>query len=238
MLCANGIGRANSQLLQSAPWVPLSKVAPARPDARKTCALKIYIALASPFSRKVRVTVAELGLCDEVEYHLQDPREDTESIDARDPLACVPTLETDDGQVICDSVVICEYLNALAGGALLPPGSDPARWDAGRRHALGDGILHSAFPLHAELLRDQGHQDPALIAREETTLQRTFDALDEDPATRPGRPLDLGAIAIGCALGWLDLRFPHLHWRAGRPRLAAWMEHINARPSFQSTRPA
>jgi len=199
--------------------------------------MKIYSGVASPFARKVRVAVAELGIANKVEFQLQKPREDTNGFYAVNPLARIPALVTDDGAALYDSPVVCEYLNVSAGGALLAA-RGAQRWDTLRRQALGDGLLDSGFPLRAELGRKPEGQDTELIARHRATIARTLDALEADLATDPRLAIDLGSIAIACAIFWLDFRLPDLGWRASRPRLASWLEVMSARPSFQNTKPS
>jgi glutathione S-transferase len=43
--------------------------------------------------------------------------------------------------------------------------------------------------------------------------------------------------ALGCALGYIDLRGGDRDWRAGRPAVASWVARLNERPSMLATRP-
>lgn len=199
--------------------------------------MKLYTAGASPYARKVRVLILELGLSDRIELQQQAPRDNSTGFFAVNPLARVPTLVTDDGAVLYDSPVICEYLNAIGEGSLFPP-AGAARWDALRRQALGDGLLDTAQPLRGELLRAKELQSTDLIDRHRATVDRALDAMNREPTVASAGPLDIGAIAIACAVGWLDFRFADWGWRSTRPALAAWLAKIETRPSFQSTRPA
>ncbi len=199
--------------------------------------MKLYSANASPYSRKVRVAAIELGVVDRIEIREQAPRDNSTGFFTVAPLARVPTFETDDGVVLYDSPVICEYLNTLASGSLLPA-QGARRWDALRRQALGDGTLDMAVPLRGELLRAAELQSADLIARHRATVDRALDAADKDPASANSNTFDIGAIAIGCALGWLDFRFSDWGWRATRPTLAAWLKTLEQRPSFQATKPS
>ncbi len=61
------------------------------------------------------------------------------------------------------------------------------------------------------------------------------DALEAD---LPANHLDIGAIAVACALGYLDLRYANEPWRDGHPKLAAWYEDISKHPCMATTRPA
>jgi len=198
--------------------------------------MQLYCMGPSPFSRKVRVAAIELGVADRVHIREQNPYDGSAGFHAINPLARIPALETDEGGVLYDSPVIIDYLNTLAGGTLVPA-AGPGRWDALRRQALGDGILDTALPLRAELLRQSQLQSAELVTRLRATVERSLDAADAEPALAHPGEIDVGAIAIACALGWLQFRFPDWDWRGNRPRLATWFDTLMARPSFQSTMP-
>lgn len=199
--------------------------------------MKLYSAGASPYSRKVRVLAIELGIGDRVHIQEQAPRDNSTGYFSVNPLARVPSLVTDDGLVLYDSPVICEYLNALANGSFIPA-TGLQRWDALRRQALGDGLLDTGLPLRGELLRAKELQLADLIARHRATVDRALDAANKDPAIIETSAFDIGSIAIACAIGWIDFRFPDWGWRVTRPSLATWLEKIETRTSFQSTKPA
>lgn len=203
--------------------------------------MKLYSAIASPYSRKVRVLAIELALANRIDIIEQAPRDNSTGFFSVNPLARIPTLRTDEGVVLYDSPVICEYLNTMANGSLIPA-AGAARWDALRRQALADGLLDIALPLRGELLRVKELQSEELIVRHRASVDRALDAANADPtitrADVASGPFDIGTIAIGCALGWLNFRFPDWGWRATRPALAAWLANIETRPSFQSTKPA
>jgi glutathione S-transferase len=199
--------------------------------------MKLYSASASPYSRKARVLVIELGLSSRVEVQEQAPRDNSTGYFNVNPLARVPALLTDDGTVLYDSPVICEYLNTLANGSIIPA-AGVQRWDALRRQALADGLLDTALPLRGELLRTKELQSADLVNRHRATIDRALDAMNREPAIVQGNTFDIGTVAIACALAWLDFRFADWGWRATRPALAAWLARFEARPSFQSTKPA
>ena len=145
----------------------------------------------------------------------------------------MPTLLTDDGQALFDSRVICEYLNELGGGALFPAGA--ARWRALAEQSLGDGMLGAALlaryetVLRPEALRWDGWYEGQLGKVRDGLAQ-----LEKTAASLEGR-LDIGTITVGCALGYLDFRYPDFDWRAGHPAVAAWFKTFNQRPSVSYT---
>lgn len=199
--------------------------------------MKIYFSPASPFVRKCMVIAHELGLVDRIEKlpSAAGPVARDQTIIPSNPLGQVPTLLTDDGQALFDSRVICEYLNELGGGALFPAGA--ARWRALAEQSLGDGMLGAALlaryetVLRPEALRWDGWYEGQLGKVRDGLAQ-----LEKTAASLEGR-LDIGTITVGCALGYLDFRYPDFDWRAGHPAVAAWFKTFNQRPSMQATLP-
>ena len=199
--------------------------------------MKLHWSPRSPFVRKVMIVAHETGLVDRIECvrsvvastkpHVELMREN--------PLSKIPTMVLDDGTVLYDSPVICEYLDALHDGARLLPPSGPARLAALRRQALGDGFLDFLLLWRNEREREHPSQPhlQSYAAKHEATLA----ALDRDAADLERAAFSLGHIAIGCALSYLDFRFAHDDWRTGHPRIAAWHAGFAARPSVRATDP-
>ena len=149
----------------------------------------------------------------------------------------IPALKTDDGTVLYDSRVICEYLDALAGGGKLFPASGAARWQALRRQALGDGIMDAGILRRYELvLRPEALRWADWLAGQQAKVDHGLDAAERE-AGGWGEALDIGHLTLACALGWLDFRFPDAGWRASRPLLAAWFARVSARPSLAQSVP-
>ena len=193
----------------------------------------------SPYVRKVMVCAHELGLADRIETIDTRPQEDEESLCEHNPLSKVPALITDDGEVLYDSPVVCEYLDALGGNRLFPP-PGPARWTALRRHALADGILDAAVARRYESQRSEEIQHEPWVARQKRKIERALDYFEgeADALAHGNSPVTIGEIAVGCALGYLDLRFEADDWRRNRPALASWYEDFAERPSMRKTIPA
>lgn len=199
--------------------------------------LSLYWGAASPFVRKVMAVAHELGLQDQVELldSAAHPIQRDTRIQAFNPLAKIPAAQTGDGIPLYDSRVICEYLDAEAGGGLFPP-AGPARWTALRRQALADGLIDAAILMRYETAaRPEEFRWPLWLEKQGEKVTDALAAMAEDlPA--PGCH-DIGAIAYGCALGWLSLRFPDNRWRDTHPALAAWFDTFDSRPAMVATRP-
>jgi len=200
--------------------------------------MKLYQSPGSPYARKVRALIRELGLEGRIEEVVQVPRENTGGYHEKNPLARIPSLELDDGGVLFDSPPICEYLDHLAGSRLFPA-AGPARWAALKLQALGDGIMDAAVPLRQETMRPEGERSPEFIARTRGNILRTVGFLErEAKAGRLPADASIGTLAVGAALGYLDFRFPDMGWREGVPTLAGWFESFSRRPSMAATVPA
>jgi glutathione S-transferase len=201
--------------------------------------LKLYYAPASPFVRKCLVVAAELGLRDRIELvtAAAHPVNRDKNVVAHNPLGKIPTLITDDGSVLYDSRVICEYLNILGDGNLIPRAGE-ARWTVLSAQALADGVMDAAVLTRYETFaRPEALRWQDWITGQLEKVTSGLDAL-ESRAADFGDRVNLGTIAFGCMLGYLDFRFASFGWRDGRPNASAWFEWFGARDSMAATRPA
>ena len=193
--------------------------------------MKLLGAAASPFVRKARVLALELGL----DLPLETVATATSvELPLANPLAKIPTLLRDDGPAIYDSAVICDYLNALAGGSLLPA-SGEARWRALTLEALADGLCDAAVWRRGESLRPEAERNAAALAKQAALVERALDALEAQVETFTG--FGVGEIAAACAVAYLDFRFAAEPWRPTRPKLAAGFARVSERPSMKATAP-
>ena len=193
---------------------------------------------ASPFARKVRIVVRESGLLPRTEEIgvAVSPVSPNADLARHNPLVKIPALQTDDGQVLYDSSVICEYLASLNPGAqLLPAGA--ARWDALRLQSLCDGILDAAVLCRYELaVRPEQYRWNDWVQGQFAKIRNGLDALAGE-APSWGTAFGIGQIGAACVLGYLDFRFGDEQWRE-RAALAAWYESVKQRASVTATVPA
>jgi glutathione S-transferase len=197
----------------------------------------------SPFVRKVMVVALETGLAERIERipTTVAPTTPNEDVARENPLVKVPALTTDDGLVLYDSPVICEYLDTLHSGAKLFPAAGKARWIALRQQALGDGVLEAAILGRYETVRPKEFLWQDWIDAQLRKVRGALAALDiEVEAGELGNGSDdvtIGQIAVGCALGYLDFRYQSEEWRARSKRLAQWYGRFAERKSMQLTVP-
>ncbi|HAP25158.1 MAG TPA: glutathione S-transferase [Achromobacter sp.] len=200
--------------------------------------MKLHWSPRSPFVRKVMIVIYEAGIEDRVALVRTPVAMDKPNLDLMpdNPLIKLPTLVLDDGTALYDSRVICAYLDAMAGCGLLP--ADPTlRLTAERRQALGDGFLDALLLFRQERNKPAERQTPAWLDAFALKTKAVLAALEaEAPALQASR-FDLGLIAIGCALSYMDYRFPDIAWRDDHPALAAWHARYAARPSVMRTQP-
>lgn len=199
--------------------------------------MKLLITPTSPYARKARIVALEKNL--PVEFAVADPWPDFCGVADINPLNKIPVLIPDGGEPIFDSRVIVEYLDAQAEAPRLIPADPAARARVKTMEALADGITDAA----ASVLmagRVAGAEAVPQKWREWQTdkIRRAVAYCNAGIQKRPAaEALHLGDIALGCALGFLDFRFPDLNWREANPALAEWFAPIANRPSFAQTAP-
>jgi glutathione S-transferase len=198
--------------------------------------MKLLWALMSPFVRKVMIVAHESGTANQLELidTLVSMAEPNRTVMAINPLNKIPTLVLDDGSSLYDSRAICEYLDANGNGGLFPAGD--TRWDALRRQSLGDGMMDALILWRQERLKPAARQTPEWLATFGDKIATSLDLLKSEVGGWDERAFDIGHVAIGCALGYMDVRFADLGWRDDAPRLAQWHAHFEARSSAQLTR--
>ena len=205
--------------------------------------MRLIGAPASPFVRKVRAVLAEKKL-DYVFVPENVWAEDTQ-IHAANPLGKVPCLVMDGQEAVFDSRVIVEYLDTLSPvGKLIPP-SGRDRVEVKTWEALADGLCDAALLARLERTwpgRAEGERSAAWIERQMRKVDQALAAMDTGLGDKPwcasGVHPTLADIAVGCALGYLDFRFPALDWRARHENLAQLLDaRLMLRPSFADTVP-
>ncbi len=196
--------------------------------------MKLLYSEASPYARKARACAIALGIDAQIELIAVDMADPPEMLLSANPLARVPTLITEDGFTIFDSSVICEYLNGSSSVLPIVPASGAARWLCLRLEALGDGLMDASVSLrHLQASQSMAEDNP-LAGKYRATIARTLDYLER---TRLAQHVDVGTIAIACALGYLDLRFSALDWRRDHAQLAAWQADFARHGCMARTEP-
>lgn len=191
---------------------------------------------ASPFVRKVCVLIAEAGITDVPFVQVaSSPLGGEDRLNAANPLGKIPALTRPDGPTLYDSRVITRFLDARAQSGLYP---EARLWDVLTLEATADGIMDAAVNLtYEKRFRPTEMQFAPWMDGQWAKIARALDALERQWLSHLNGPLDMGQIAVGCALGYLDFRHDDRGWRNGCNGLAAWYANFAARPAMQATKP-
>ncbi len=196
--------------------------------------MKLRFSAGSPFVRKVWVAALETGLADSIERVMVSPINPDDVKSSPSPLGKIPCLEADDGTVLYDSPVIMDYFNSLLDDNSLIPVDGAARWTTMRHQALGDGILGCTVNIFIENMRKPERQSKGWIVHNKAAVDRAIASLESE-ADQMSSVIDAGTITLAVALSFVDQHFPEDSWRTDCPKLAAWSNAFNQRPSMTAT---
>jgi glutathione S-transferase len=205
--------------------------------------LRLVGSLSSPYVRKVRIVLLEKKL--EHRLELEDVWAPGTQISASNPLGKVPCLVMEGGEALFDSRVIVEYVDTLSPLARLIPDKGRERAEVRTWEALADGLLDASILARLEATwpgRSAEQRSQAWIDRQLGKIDQALVAMSQGLAEKnwctSGTHFTLADIAVGCALGYLDFRFPEIAWRSRHANLARLFDKLSLRPSFIDTVPS
>ncbi|MFJ9990603.1 glutathione S-transferase [Pseudomonas putida] len=200
----------------------------------------LFHAALSPFVRKVLLVLHETGQLDRVRLQTVNisPVSGDEQLNQDNPIGKIPALRLDDGSVLHDSRVICEYLDSQHVGNPLIPREGSARWRRLTLASQADAIMDAAVSSRYEsFLRPEDKRWDGWLQAQSQKIRRGLADLEQHHLAEIASGFDIAAIGVACALGYLDLRQPELGWREQQPGLAAWYAHVSQRASMLATVP-
>ena len=203
--------------------------------------MKLIGSTTSPYVRKVRIVMAEKKL--DFQFVEEDVWSAQTHISDSNPLGKVPCLVMEGGEAVFDSRVIVEYLDTLSPVGKLIPSSGRERVEVKTWEALADGVMEAAVLARLEAVwpgRAAGERSAAWIERQMGKIHQSLRAMSHGLGDKPychGVHLTLADLAVGCALGYLDYRFPDLDWRSPHPNLTRLHDKLSQRASFSDTLP-
>lgn len=203
--------------------------------------MKLIGSATSPYVRKVRIVMAEKKL--DFQFILEDVWAANTTITSSNPLGKVPCLVMEGGEAVFDSRVIVEYLDTLSPVGKLIPTQGRERAEVKTWEALADGLVDAAILARLEATwsgRSAKQRSEAWIDRQMGKIEATLKAMSTglgDKAFCSGIHFSLSDVAVGCALGYLDLRFTQVKWRELYPNLTKLQDKLMQRPSFAETIP-
>lgn len=200
--------------------------------------MKLLYTPNSPYARKVRIVAMEKH----IDIDLQEVvlGEENSPILQYNPLGKVPVLVVGDDEGLYDSRVIIEYLDALTPVSRLMPNEARLRISVIRWCALADGICDAAIAVMLEQRKPTNKQSQETIQKHMTKVERGLATLNEDVNKKKwcvNETFSLADIAVGCMLGYTDLRFKEMGWQTTYPNLAKHYTIMSKRPSFKATEP-
>ncbi|MEL7542169.1 MAG: glutathione S-transferase N-terminal domain-containing protein [Pseudomonadota bacterium] len=190
----------------------------------------------SPFGRKVKIVAKLTGHYDGLTVEEADTADPSDSIRKQNPLGKIPALILDDGGILYDSRVICEYFDAHSKSGTRVLADDETRFDQLRLQALGDGVMDAGIVQVYEIrMRPEDKRHAPWTAYQQEKIDRTLAALAADLPSSDA--VHIGTISLACALAYLDIRFDGT-WRNAHPALATWLEAFASNvPAFGETTP-
>lgn len=201
--------------------------------------MKLLASLTSPYTRKVRVVLAEKRI--ECDMELVDVSAAENPVIALNPLGKVPTLLLDDGTTLFDSRVIVEFLDNVSPISRLIPDENRERVAVRRWEALADGVLDAGLLIRYESLRPKRERSKVWTDKQLGKVRRGLAVMDGELGERAwchGERYTLADIAVGCCLGWLEFRKPGgVDWRGAQPNLARHYDKLMEHPAFAETAP-
>ena len=201
--------------------------------------MKLLGSVPSPYTRKVRIVLAEKKIdCD---FEIVDVNPPENPVNAHNPLGKVPAMLLDDGTALFDSRVIVEFLDNVSPISRLIPDENRERVAVRRWEALADGSLDAGLLIRYESLRPKKEQSQAWAQKQSGKLKRGLAAIAAELGDKPwchGDRYTLADIAVGCCLGWVEFRKPGgIEWRGQYPNLARHYDKLMERPAFADTAP-
>ena len=200
--------------------------------------MKLIGSLTSPYVRKARIVLAEKKI--DCELVIDNGGPGGSGLVANNPLCRIPILVLDDDTNLFDSRVIVEYLDNLAPNNRLIPPSGRERILVRRWEALCDGLCDAAVAVVMENRQPAEGKRQSLIDQQHQIIDFVLQAAARDLgelAWCHGTSISLADIALGSALGYLDLRFQDMDWRSLHPNLARHAAKLLQRSAFAETIP-
>lgn len=200
--------------------------------------MKLIGSNSSPYTRKVRVVLAEKKI--EVDFVIDSPWLAESLVPGINPLGKIPVLVLDDETPLFDSRVIVEYIDNVTPNNKLFPAPNRERAEVKRWEALADGLCDAAVAALLESRRPKSQKSNDWIARQHEKITRSLAFMAAELGEKSfcmGTHFSMADVAVGTALGYLSFRFPDIAWQETHANLEKLNAKLLLRPSFADTLP-
>ena len=198
--------------------------------------MRLYTSAPSPFGRKVKITAHLAGVFDQIQCILIDANDPESAAKNPNPLAKIPTLALDTGEILLDSQVICLHLLREQGllERCLPSAHTSTLLT---RAAVADGLMEAALLMvYERRFRPAELVSAEWLQRQNSKMLGALEWLDQHRQPVLSTPT-LDQIGLACALGYLDFRFQG-EWRTRFKTLAQWLAEFQQMvPAYRLTDP-
>jgi glutathione S-transferase len=196
--------------------------------------MKIISNTTSPYARIARIALAEKGF-DLSGTKFVNPWADESELIGLNPASRVPTLETDSGLPLTESLLILLWLEKkIPEPSLLEGPLDLIVSQAGRAMGVIDAMVHIIIGV---MQMDPNWGETRVGLRRRRTIVTGLAALEKAPPVYSGGVPHVGVLTAIVALDYLRLRFADAPWLEPLPKLDALRAAVDERPAYASTRP-
>ena len=199
--------------------------------------MKLFYSNNSPYARKIRILIDEKKVAVTLEKVVLANKNCT--IHEYNPLAKVPTLVVNDISIF-DSPVIAEYVDYKSGPLYLIPSDFDKKILLKRWEAIADGLCDAAVAIMLEKRRPASQQNSDVFEKQMKKIRLSLKWLNREMEGKQYYLEDTFSyadIAVGSALGYVQLRYPEIDFKNEYLNLYDLYELLMQRPSFQTTVP-
>lgn len=200
--------------------------------------MKLIGMLDSPYVRRVAISAKRLGIA--LQHESVSVFRHFEHFQQINPVVKAPTLVLDDGEVLVDSTLIIDYLEALAepGHSLMPKGVEQ-RLRSLRLIGLALAACEKSVQLYYERnLRPAEIQYEPWVERVEGQLAAAYSALERELEKQPLKTdgsIDQGGITLAVAWSFTRYVVPEQVSIERFPLIAAFTDYAEGLDVFVST---
>ena len=205
--------------------------------------MRLINAKPSPFGRKVAIALLEKGVPFETTW--DEPWGPDTQVRDFNPLAQLPILIADDGEVAFESTYLLEWIERRFPDPPLLPRDDDGILEAKRLMVVAEGVMTAIASAATELRRET--PSAAWLERQRDKITRGTEWLAQQIGEGEFAVRDnfgQADIAIGAVLTSLTytreafgLRIEEVPWRERLPALARYVVRLEERASFKATQP-